>query len=308
MDDNPDVESLIAGGPAAKARRRGDAGDPGRRRRPYALPNESENQYGDALALAATRALLRSLSRDEAALVLRTVVEDLGGVVVPARLATDDALPLDISLGVDEPSLVEVTPGSPSYDLVTRHLSELVADAHTVANRSDMARQQQRKATVDALTGAATRREIGRQLGSAEPGDAVCLLDLDGFKQLNDSRGHAAGDDALRNLGRLLRTSIRNGDFVGRYGGDEFVLLLRSTDTESARARMLAVAERWRALGDHGTTASIGVAGLDHRGGALAAKAADAALYRAKRAGRDRVEVAADADYPELTGTSQDDV
>lgn len=232
--------------------------------------------------------------------MLRTAVEDLGGVVVPARIASDDALPLDVSLGVGEPSVVEVPPGSPSYERVARHLSELVTDAHTVANRSDLGHQQERKATVDALTGAATRREIGRRLGTALPGDAVCVLDLDGLKQLNDSRGHAAGDDALRSLGRLLRESVRDEDFVGRYGGDEFVLLLRASGPESARARMGLIAERWRALRDHGTTASVGVAAVDHRGGALAAKAADAALYRAKRAGRDRVEVAGDDDYPHL--------
>lgn len=294
------MESLIANGPAANASRRGRVPQPERRRRPYPLPGEGEDRRGDAIALAATRALLRSLSREEAAFVLRTAVEDLGGVVVPARLATDDALPIDISLGVGEPSLVEAAPGSPSYDVLSRHLSELVADAHTVANRSDLGHQQERKATVDALTGAATRREIGRRLGSAEPGDAVCVLDLDGFKQLNDSRGHAAGDDALRSLGRLLRESVREDDFVGRYGGDEFVLLLRSSDPESSRHRMGLIAQRWRTRGDHGTTTSVGVAAVDHRGGALAAKAADAALYRAKRAGRDRVEVAGDDDYPHL--------
>ncbi len=260
---------------------------------------------GDAVALAATRALLRARGREEAALVLRTAVEDLGGTVVPARLAGDDALPVDVSLGVGEPAVVEVAGGSQHHDRLARHLSELVNDAHTAAQRIDLIHRQERQASVDALTGAATRREIGLRLGSALSGDAVCVLDLDGFKQLNDTRGHAAGDDALHDLGCLLRASVRHDDFVGRYGGDEFVLVLRATDAESARDRMGLVAERWRGHGDHGTTASVGVAVVDHRGGALAAKAADAALYRAKRSGRDRVELAGEDDYPRLPQPSR---
>ncbi|WP_220794844.1 hypothetical protein, partial [Nocardioides pelophilus] len=75
-----------------------------RRRRSYPLPLEGDGRRGDAIALAATRALLRALTREEAAQILRTAVDDLGGEVVPARLASDDALPQDISLGVGGPA------------------------------------------------------------------------------------------------------------------------------------------------------------------------------------------------------------
>lgn len=292
------MESPGTGGPAANALRRGRVDLRERRRRAYPLPLAGDGPRGDVIALAATRALVRALSREEAALILRTAVDDLGGVVVPARLATDEALPQDVSLGVGEPAVVEAAAGSAAYELIQRHLTELVNDAHTVANRSDLSHHQERMATIDPLTGAATRREIGLRLGRAGPGDVVCMLDLDGLKQLNDTHGHAAGDDALRDLGRLLRDSIRPDDFVGRYGGDEFVLVLRSTDPSSARDRMSSIAGRWGELDNQGTTASIGVAEVDERGGALAAKAADAALYRAKRSGRDRIELAVDEDYP----------
>lgn len=307
-EDDAVVENLTPAGPAAhaNARARGQDWDERRERhrRPYPLPL-GDDPRGEAVVLAATRALLRALTREEAAEVLLTAVEDLGGVVVPARVATDDSLPLDVSLGVGEPAVVGATASSAAHDLLRQHLAGLVDDAHTVANRIDLSRQQMRMATVDALTGAATRREIGLRLGRSEPGDVVCVLDLDGFKQLNDARGHGAGDDALRDLGRLLRGATRLRDFVGRYGGDEFVIVLTATDPGTAAARMGAVAAEWRALGDHGTTASVGVAAVDARGGALAAKAADTALYRAKRSGRNRVEVATADDYPVLTSDGE---
>lgn len=270
------------------------------KRRPYPEPLDAgDDPRGDTTVLAATRALLTALTREEAALILRTAVDDLGGAAVPARIAADDAVPVDISLGVGEPTVVEVEPGGAAYDRVMRHLTALVDDAHTAATRADLSHRQERRATVDVLTGVATRSEIGLRLGRAVPGDVVCLLDLDGFKQLNDTRGHAAGDDALRDFGRLLRQSIRVDDFAGRYGGDEFTLVLRAADPDPASGRMSELVERWHALGDHGTTVSVGVAEVDARGGALAAKAADAALYRAKRAGRNRVEVAVAEDYLE---------
>ena len=295
------MDSPLATGPASNVWRRGQADRraPEPKRRPYVLPTGAEEDAsGDAVALAATRALLRALTRDEAAVVLRTAVDDLGAAVVPARIAADTALPVDISLGVGEPTVLEVEPGTAAYARMMRHLTDLVDDAHTAATRSDLSRRQERRATIDVLTGVATRAEIGLRLGRAVEGDVVCTIDLDGFKELNDTRGHAAGDDALRDFGRLLRQSIRVDDFAGRYGGDEFTLVLRAAAPDSARSRMVDLLTQWQELGDHGTTASVGVAEVDARGGALAAKAADAALYRAKRAGRNRVEVATAEDHP----------
>lgn len=294
------MQSPLGTGPATNVWRRGQADRraPGPKRRPYPLPLDGDaDPTGDATVLAATRALLRALSRDEAALVLRTAVDDLGGAVVPARIATDTAVPVDVSLGVGEPCVVELEAAGPAYERVMRHLTALVDDAHAAATRADLSHRQERRATVDVLTGVATRAEIGLRLGRAVAGDVVCLLDLDEFKQLNDTRGHAAGDDALRDFGRLVRQSIRADDFAGRYGGDEFTLVLQQAGAAAASCRMTELVERWRDLGDHGTTLSVGVAEVDERGGAAAAEAADAALYRAKHAGRDRVQVASAEDY-----------
>jgi len=155
----------------------------------------------------------------------------------------------------------------------------------------------------DELTGVANRRHL-MQWSAAEltkqqqQAMGVLLLDIDHFKSVNDRYGHAAGDEALRVVARVLRHSIRPGDTVGRYGGEEFAMLLPGTDLASA----LAIAERVRAnIAAAGVvhedrrfmlTTSIGVASVMPGEVALdaALDRADQALYRAKSGGRNRVE------------------
>ena len=114
------------------------------------------------------------------------------------------------------------------------------------------------------------------------------MLDLDHFKAINDTRGHAAGDEVLKHFAALAPRALRGVDTFGRFGGEEFLMVLPGTEREGA----LAVAERVRAATEAGgqVTISIGVAtyqrgedikGLLHR--------ADEALYQAKAAGRNRV-------------------
>jgi len=127
------------------------------------------------------------------------------------------------------------------------------------------------------------------------------MLDLDHFKQLNDTHGHAAGDTLLRAFGALLRTTSRESDIGCRYGGDEFILVL----PDASVAAGIVAAERVRqAVKDleledfgrppGGVTVSVGIAGYpDHGTDARSlVQMADAALYQAKAAGRDRVTVA----------------
>jgi diguanylate cyclase (GGDEF)-like protein len=156
-------------------------------------------------------------------------------------------------------------------------------------------------AFTDHLTGLANRRrferqlerEVGRMARFGHP-FSLLMLDIDSFKNLNDSYGHDAGDEAIRRLSRVLREGTRGIDLAARIGGEEFAVILVETSKEGA----LEVAERLRAaikaleipMAGH-ITGSFGVAECpsDAQTSAGIVKAADVALYEAKRNGRDRV-------------------
>jgi diguanylate cyclase (GGDEF)-like protein len=124
---------------------------------------------------------------------------------------------------------------------------------------------------------------------------AVLLLDIDHFKSINDLLGHQAGDRVLAQIGKVIAENIRGVDVAGRFGGEEFLVLLR----DASRERALHVAERLREAIETGgfayadgkpVTVSVGVAyarAVD--GTADVVERADRALYRAKNAGRNRV-------------------
>lgn len=155
----------------------------------------------------------------------------------------------------------------------------------------------------DGLTGLSTHSRIVEQLEAAirqaERKDdrlAVAMLDIDGFKEINDTHGHLVGDQVLKALAHVLRQRLRLSDSVGRFGGDEYLVVLPDTDAEAAHRTMDDIRRNFSAI-EHDTgqssftvTLSGGVAEYpaavtSHQ---LIA-AADAALYGAKRAGRDRV-------------------
>jgi len=158
----------------------------------------------------------------------------------------------------------------------------------------------------DPLTGLFNRRYMESHLASlveqaAARGKpiAVLILDIDYFKAVNDSHGHDAGDDVLREFSLRIRKSIRNIDLACRYGGEEFVIVMPETDV--AVATMVAERIRRRIASEPfaiqqgarklEVTISIGIAAIGAAGDNAAAilKRADAALYRAKRDGRNRV-------------------
>jgi diguanylate cyclase (GGDEF)-like protein len=141
-------------------------------------------------------------------------------------------------------------------------------------------------ARTDALTGLLNRRALDDRVAEARDGDTVVMCDLDHFKDLNDRDGHAAGDRVLAEFGELLTASLRGQDAAGRYGGEEFVLVLADTSPEAALDVLLRMRSRWST--DHpGPTFSSGVAAVsDDTPSLVALAAADEALYASKLAGR----------------------
>jgi two-component system, cell cycle response regulator len=158
------------------------------------------------------------------------------------------------------------------------------------------------------------QRETQRTVRIGEP-LGVIMADLDHFKRINDSYGHPIGDAVLREVAHRLLASVRNYDYVGRYGGEEFLIVL----TACAPADLVATAERMRAfvsekpvdtdVGPIPVTISIGLAaqhlsGLELAKGEELVRTADSALYTAKANGRNRVECAPESIAPSPARTS----
>jgi diguanylate cyclase (GGDEF)-like protein len=186
-----------------------------------------------------------------------------------------------------------------------QRIHESVSQAAPVlANLRNLAIAEIRAAT-DGLTGLPNKRAVTdtlkrmfAQAATERSPLALLMLDLDHFKQVNDQRGHAVGDQVLANVGAVMRGVTRPRDFAGRNGGEEFAILLPDTEIPAA----LRIAERVRAAiaemslsgTDATVTVSVGVAGYPEHASTpdRLARLADAALYLAKRQGRNRVELA----------------
>ena len=180
-------------------------------------------------------------------------------------------------------------------------------------------------AKMDELTGCLSRRYLMERLENELERAArynrllgLVMFDIDDFKNLNDTHGHTTGDAALRSIGEVLQHSLRTADFVGRYGGDEFLLVLPETSVHGthqlAERIRTGVAGREFDLrgGTRNLTVSGGAAGFPEAGVVSAEDLidrADQALYRAKAAGRNRVVCfRADSDAPSGNAMGPSDV
>jgi diguanylate cyclase (GGDEF)-like protein len=193
-----------------------------------------------------------------------------------------------------------------AHNIVGTRLREQVKRAH--AELAQALQKLEKVAATDELTLLPNRRAIlarveqavaaGRPAGRAV---GVALLDIDHFKRINDGHGHDVGDQVLREFGRVVALGLRPADQVGRYGGEEFLLVLQAFDDAGAAADVVGRlcagirAHDWARLAPGlAITASAGVALLmPGEDSAAAIRRADVALYRAKEGGRDRVVAAA---------------
>lgn len=186
-----------------------------------------------------------------------------------------------------------------------RNLTGVVLVFRDVTPMRSLTRELVQHASYDSLTGLANRREFERHLqraieetsADAEIQHWLCYLDLDQFKLINDSCGHMAGDEWLRQVSHELRRHVRDSDLVARMGGDEFGVLLRycsSREAHEVAERMRAGLQRMRFVWGNAhflCTASLGLVAVQSRNGGLyeVLSAADTACYVAKEQGRNRL-------------------
>jgi diguanylate cyclase (GGDEF)-like protein len=231
-----------------------------------------------------------------------------------AGIAVVLAYPMHRSLGLLNPSRVEVVLLCVSFALIALRTTLLGYYGSAMRMRLyrinwalGRAKQDaEQLAASDSLTGAMSRRAIlpliekaVKRAGRARVPACVAMIDLDFFKSINDRFGHLAGDQVLRRVVDLIRKCSREADAIGRYGGEEFVLLLQSAD-EGAGARLVerirsAIAGAdWTDIGPGlNISVSCGIASVrptDTVDDVLAR--ADKALYEAKRSGRNQLRVA----------------
>ena len=172
----------------------------------------------------------------------------------------------------------------------------LVVSAHDITQLRSAREALEDLASHDPLTGLPNRTSLQTQLSACieDPSTAVVFLDLDGFKPINDTHGHATGDEVLRQLGERLRASVRRGDVVARYGGDEFVVIAtieEPADIEHLTSRLTRAVELPFDLPEGRLTLSASV-GLAHAVPGDTPRSllsrADSAMYLAKHASQRR--------------------
>jgi diguanylate cyclase (GGDEF)-like protein len=271
----------------------------------YQLLSASRHQYEIIILTIALARSLAAADRVEDALgtlvdVRETLVEDRAEQVLKLSLVREFARLSGPDGGELTTSALEDYAGELENELWSMRNSRMA----TLRTRREHERLSRVHGTVteqamhDPLTGLANRRQLDARLEEllgppAVQPVAVALVDLDGFKGVNDRASHAEGDDVLRVVAGTLKSTLRGGDLVSRYGGDEFVALLPGAPLAAAEAALnravRAVAELPPDL-SRGVTLSVGVVALRPNESAQSVLArADAAMYLAKRSGGNSV-------------------
>ncbi|MBT8228253.1 MAG: diguanylate cyclase, partial [Dactylosporangium sp.] len=227
---------------------------------------------------------------------------------LPESTASWLTVPLS-ARGTGRGILVAATSGRPYTEAEVEVTTALAGQGIIALDNALLFERVENAATHDELTGLFNRRHFldqgRRHLVHAAGPDAqvaAVMVDIDHFKQVNDTYGHDVGDEVIRSIAQRLASVLRRSDLIGRYGGEEFAVLLPETTPDDAlsAARRLhtAVAQEPLATtaGALSLTVSVGLSALGGAGSALAdlLRLADQALYTAKRTGRDRVATAHD--------------
>lgn len=252
--------------------------------RSFRWPEEAE-----VSTLTASPELRRVMESDRVAVLDRERLErDLGfALPFPAVLA----MPLAGTTRPQGVLLAGLKETSPIDEFAQDAARTFATQAGLALERVQAAQSLLAESLRDELTGLGNRRYANVALADSTAGDAIVVIDLDRFKELNDARGHAAGDDVLKMLAAHLRTALRDNDTAARLGGDEFLLILRGIG-DNAVAALDRLEQRWRS-GRPPVTYSAGVAmRRDDESSEQTLARADAALYAGKDRGRDRVTVA----------------
>ena len=261
----------------------------------------AERMFGHSAAEAVGRPAAKLLAHHSTASFERVIAAALAGERIEpfeTTLLHSDRHPIAVSL-----SLAPIR--SPASD----RIDGVSVSARDNTERRRLERQLRHLADHDALTGLYNRRRFDDELGRAmantrrfDEGAAVLLIDLDDFKYVNDTLGHAAGDELLRSIASMIRQRVRATDILARIGGDEFALLLPRAHADEA---CLVAADLVRAARDHAltlggglvrVTLSVGAVAFDATAGTAenVLIAADRAMYDAKAQGRDRYVVVDD--------------
>lgn len=211
----------------------------------------------------------------------------------------------DLVVGVMNLSRIHTGPFSASELRLLRLLADQAAVAISNASLHQMISRQ---AYSDTLTGLPNRRALDERLEEevlaarrSNYSFAVIMMDLDGFKAVNDTYGHATGDDVLRTVFNQMARGVRNTDFLARYGGDELTLILSQTEMSSAQVVSEKIAEGMKKLKyklPDGKRLKLGISGgiaifpVHARNGSDLLRAADTALYQAKKYNRGSFQIA----------------
>lgn len=273
----------------------------------HVLANVLKERYELVFATSAARALEIVNEAEIDLILLDVVMPGMDGHALLERLRETEAsrdVPVIFVTARDEVEDEERGLALGAVDYITKPISPPIVRAR-VRTHLELKRQrdlQARNALLDGLTGIANRRCFDERLerdlrlsGRTNGPPMLMLIDVDHFKQYNDHYGHAAGDNVLKQVASALeREFSRAGDLVARFGGEEFVLLLRQGDLSQQVQRALAAIARLQIEHARASTApqlTISLGGLEAKpeaNSALLIAAADVLLYQAKNEGRNR--------------------